>query len=136
MYKHLIYLPNIKSFLSSPYNRPPGAYRGSRGIALLILNLGARWWWVVSTTHRPLYPRKYIFAGHMTSIGEGGFRIGFWWGNRKERDQLEDIGLREEDNIKMDLKEIVCEGLYWFDLTHYKDRLRNLLDTVMNSWPS
>jgi hypothetical protein len=28
------------------------------GIALLILNLGARRWWVVSTTPRPLYPHE------------------------------------------------------------------------------
>jgi hypothetical protein len=34
------------------------AYRGSRGIALLILNLGARRGWVISTTPRPLYPRE------------------------------------------------------------------------------
>jgi hypothetical protein len=31
---------------------------GSRGTALLILNLGARRGWVVSTTPRPLYPRE------------------------------------------------------------------------------
>jgi hypothetical protein len=32
------------------------AQRGSSGIALLILDLGARRGWVVSTTPRPLYP--------------------------------------------------------------------------------
>jgi hypothetical protein len=31
---------------------------GSSGIPLLILNLGARRGWVVSTTPRPLYPRE------------------------------------------------------------------------------
>jgi hypothetical protein len=31
---------------------------GSTGIALLILDLGARRGWVVSTTPRPLYPLK------------------------------------------------------------------------------
>ena len=31
--------------------------RGIRGIALLFLNLGARWGWVVGATPRPLYPR-------------------------------------------------------------------------------
>jgi hypothetical protein len=36
----------------------------------------------------------------MTSTGEGGFRIGFWWGNRKERDQLEDIGLEKKIILK------------------------------------
>jgi hypothetical protein len=30
--------------------------RGSRGIALLILSLGVRMGWVVSTTPRPLHP--------------------------------------------------------------------------------
>jgi hypothetical protein len=34
------------------------AQRGSRGIALLILNLGARRELVVNTTPRPLYPRE------------------------------------------------------------------------------
>src|SRR5215469_4623858 len=34
------------------------ALRGSRGIALLILNLSTRRGWVVSTTPRPLYPRE------------------------------------------------------------------------------
>jgi hypothetical protein len=34
------------------------AWRGSRGIALLFLDLGARKAWVVSTTPRPLYPGK------------------------------------------------------------------------------
>jgi hypothetical protein len=37
-------------------NRLPRAQRGSRGIALLILNLGARRGWVVSTKPRSLYP--------------------------------------------------------------------------------
>jgi hypothetical protein len=38
--------------------RPWRAQSGSRGIALLILNLGARRGWVVSTTPQPLYPRE------------------------------------------------------------------------------
>jgi hypothetical protein len=38
--------------------RPKVAYRVSRGIATLFLNLGARRGWVVSTTPRPPYPRE------------------------------------------------------------------------------
>jgi hypothetical protein len=37
---------------------PRRAQRGSRGIAVLILDLGARGGGVVSTTPRPLYPRE------------------------------------------------------------------------------
>jgi hypothetical protein len=33
------------------------AQRRSRGIALLF-NLGAKWWWVVNVTSRPLCPRE------------------------------------------------------------------------------
>jgi hypothetical protein len=42
----------------SPYNRPPRAQRGSRGIALLILDFGARKGWMVRTTPQPLYPQE------------------------------------------------------------------------------
>ena len=36
------------------------AQRGSRGTALLCLNLGSRWGFVVSTMPRPLYPRERV----------------------------------------------------------------------------
>jgi len=32
---------------------------------------------------------------------------GFWWGNLKDRNYLEDTGFRWENNIKMDLQEVV-----------------------------
>jgi hypothetical protein len=38
--------------------RPEQAQRVDRGIALPFLDRGARRGWVVSTTHRPLYPRE------------------------------------------------------------------------------
>jgi hypothetical protein len=31
---------------------------------------------------------------------------GVWWGNLRERYHLKDLGVRREDNIKMDLQEI------------------------------
>jgi len=34
------------------------AYRGSRGKAPFILNLGTSWRWVVNVTPRPLQPQK------------------------------------------------------------------------------
>jgi hypothetical protein len=44
--------------LRPTHNRPQRAQRGSRGIALLMLDLGATRGWVFSTTPRPLYPRE------------------------------------------------------------------------------
>jgi hypothetical protein len=38
----------------------------------------------------------------MWHVGDGPTRP--WWGNLKEGDQIEDLGLGSEDNIKMDLK--------------------------------
>jgi hypothetical protein len=36
-------------------------------------------------------------------MGRAGVRTGFWWGNPRDRDYLEDPGA---DNIKMDLQEV------------------------------
>jgi hypothetical protein len=32
---------------------------------------------------------------------------GFWWGNLRKRDNLEDPGI-DEDNIKIDLQDVRC----------------------------
>jgi len=39
---------------------------------------------------------------------------------------------RWEDNIKMDLQEVGCEGMDWIDLAQDRDRRRALLNAVMN----
>jgi hypothetical protein len=39
---------------------------------------------------------------------------------------------RWEDNIKMDLQEVGCEGMGWIDLAQDRDRCRALVNAVMN----
>jgi hypothetical protein len=39
---------------------------------------------------------------------------------------------RWEDNIKMDLQEVGCEGMKWIDLAQDRDRWRVLVNAVMN----
>jgi hypothetical protein len=39
---------------------------------------------------------------------------------------------RWEDNIKMDLQEVGCKGMDWIDLAEDRDRLRALVNVVMN----
>ena len=38
---------------------------------------------------------------------------------------------RWEDNIKMDLQEVGCEGMDWIDMDQDRDRWRALVNAVM-----
>jgi hypothetical protein len=51
-----------------------------------------------------------------------------WWDNLRERDHLR----RWEDNIKVDLQEVGCWGMDWIELARDIDRLRALVNAVMN----
>jgi hypothetical protein len=37
-----------------------------------------------------------------------------------------------EENLKMDLQEVGCEGMDWIDLAHDRGRWRPLVNAVMN----
>jgi len=39
---------------------------------------------------------------------------------------------RWEDNIKIDLQEVGCEGMDWIELAHDRDRWRALVNAVLN----
>ena len=39
---------------------------------------------------------------------------------------------RWEDNIKIDLQEVGCEGMDWIDAAQHSDRWRELVNAVMN----
>jgi hypothetical protein len=56
---------------------------------------------------------------------------GFWWGNLRETDPLEDPSIWE-DNIKMDFQEVECGVMDHIDLAQDRDRWQALVNVVMN----
>jgi hypothetical protein len=56
----------------------------------------------------------------------------FWWGNLRERDYWGDSGIDERVNIKMDVQELGCGGMDWIELTQNRDKLRAIVNAVMN----
>jgi hypothetical protein len=56
---------------------------------------------------------------------------GFWRGNPRERDHLEDPGV-DGDNIKINVQEVGCGGMDWINLAQDRDRWRVLVNAARN----
>jgi hypothetical protein len=52
-------------------------------------------------------------------------------GNPKCKKLLGKPRRRRNDTIKMDLEEIVGKGVDWINMTHYRDKSRAVVNTVM-----
>jgi hypothetical protein len=57
---------------------------------------------------------------------------GVWLGAPKVRDHWEDIGVKWEDNIKLDLMEIGINVENWIQLAQDRVQWRAFVNTVMN----
>jgi hypothetical protein len=68
-------------------------------------------------------------------LGRGETYSRLWWGNLRERERpLGRQRHRWEENIKMDLQEVGCEGMDWIELAEDRDRFPSLVNAVMNCW--
>jgi len=76
--------------------------------------------------------RRMRWAGHVARMGERSGNTGFLVGKPEGKRPLERPRRRWEDNIKMDLQEVKCGDMYWFDLVQDRDRWRALVNAVMN----
>jgi hypothetical protein len=76
--------------------------------------------------------RRMKWAGHVARMGErrGVYRI--LVGKPEGKRPLGRPRVRWEDNIKMDLEEVGCEGMDWIELARDRDRCRAIVHVVMN----
>jgi hypothetical protein len=65
-------------------------------------------------------------------MGRAEVYTGFWWGKPEGKRPLGRPRRRYEDNIKMDLQEVECEGMDGIDLAQDRGRWRALVNVVMN----
>ena len=68
---------------------------------------------------------------HVACMGERRVHTGFWWGNPRERDHMEDPGIDEWSTLKLILRS-GDGGMDWIDLVQDRDRRRALVNAVVN----
>ena len=72
------------------------------------------------------------WAGHVARTGESGSVDSVLVENPQGKRLLGRPRCRWDDNIKMDLQEVGCEGMDWIDLAQDRDRLPELVKAIMN----
>jgi len=85
-----------------------------------------------SNIFRVIKSRRIRWAGHVARMGERRGVYRDLVGKPEGRRPLGRPRRRWDDNIKMDLQEVGCEGLDWIELAQDRDRCRALVKVVMN----
>jgi transposase len=58
---------------------------------------------------------------------------GFWWGNLRNRDHLEDPDIDGRIILRLIFSKL-AGGVHWIDLSLDRDRWQALVNAVMNLW--
>jgi len=72
------------------------------------------------------------WAGYVARMGEGRDVYRVLVGKPEGKRPLGRPRRRWEDNIKMNLQEVGCEGMDWIELAQDRDGWRVLVNSVMN----
>jgi hypothetical protein len=80
---------------------------------------------------RVIKSRRMRWMGHVAVWGRGEVHTGFWWGDLREGEHLEDPGVDGRIILKWIFKEW-DGGMYWIDMAQDRDRWRGLVNAVMN----
>jgi hypothetical protein len=76
--------------------------------------------------------RRMRWAGHVARMGAKRNAYRILVGNPEGKRRLGRPRRRWVDRIKMDVREIECDGIDWIVLTQNRDQWRALVNTVMN----
>ena len=83
-------------------------------------------------TVRVIKSRRMRRTGHVARMGEKRDLYRVLVGEPEGKRPLGRPRRRWEDNIKMDLQEVGCEGMDWIELAEDRDRWRARVNAVMN----
>jgi hypothetical protein len=64
----------------------------------------------------------------------GDMNTWFWWGDLRERNHLENLGIGARIKSKWIFQEVGWGGMDWINLTQDRDRWLALVNVVMNEW--
>jgi hypothetical protein len=81
---------------------------------------------------RVIKSRTMRLAGHVARMGDGRGVYRVLMGKPEGKRPLGRPRRRWAQNIKMDLQEVGCRIMDWIELAHDRNRLRVLVDAVMN----
>ena len=71
---------------------------------------------------REIKSRRMRLVGRAARMGRGEVYTGFWWGNLRERDQMEDPGLDGKIILRWIFRKWDVGGEYWVDLAKERGR--------------